>query len=306
MRYSLLSRFQGTLLGAALGEIYASQYQQQKSVASSPLKLEESLGVNLGVYPWYSISLLYAQSLIRCGKLDLEAWKKQKSLLSSKIGTASCSEAAIAMLPVALFLHENEAKLRDELVLASSLWQPASPTPSSVLAVGYALALALKEKLHPTTLIPQTLAYLKDSQTPFGQQLEQVQSFLENGSGLEQVVSQLFKVAQPSTTPVVLAFYCFLSTPEDFRLSVTRAIRTAYQPQITAALTGALSGVYNSLNGIPLGWRSSKRSDSGEILQVAAHLLAVWSGVYDTTTTQSTKETAVAAPRVIQPRQGGL
>ena len=310
MRYSLLSRFRGTLLGTALGEIYGSQYKQQTRLESPP-EPGESVELN-SLCPWSQIALLCAQSLIRCGRLDVEDWlhnlsRLQPSFLSSKIGAASGSEAAVATLPVALFFHENEATLLRELTLASAAWQGTQNTPIEVLAVGYAIALALTEKLNVATLIPQTLAYLQDSETPIGQQLAQIQTLLEQAAPLEQAVTQLCREHQPSTTPIALAFYCFLSTPEDFRLSLTRAMQTGYEPQTTAAITGALSGVYNSLIGIPLGWRLAfNRNNSGEMLQMADQLLRVWSGVYDPTTAHSCHLTTVAAPRVIQQRHGGL
>ena len=303
MRYSLLSRFRGTLLGARLGEIYGYGDKERASVSLSPVKLNiepgESVGLNAHICPWSQIAVMCAQSLIREGRIDLEV----QSGLASKIKAANCSQVAIATLPVALFFHENQATLQQQLRLASATWQGAASTEPA-LAVGYALAQALTEKLNPATLIPQTLTYLQDSQTPLVQHLAQVQTLLEQGASLEIALTHLLRDRQLSTNPIALAFYCFLSTPEDFRLSVTRAIRTGYQPQITAALTGALSGVYNSFTGIPLGWRIAfNRTDNGEILQLAACLLAAWSGVYDATTADRTDQMAVAAPRVIKPRQ---
>ncbi|MBD0347400.1 MAG: ADP-ribosylglycohydrolase family protein, partial [Coleofasciculus sp. Co-bin14] len=205
----------------------------------------------------------------------------------------------------------DKVKLRQQLLQAADLWQQEPNISEGALAVAFAIALALTEKLNVTTLIPQTLAYLEISQTPLVHQLEQVQTLLEQGAGLDRTLTQLHReVQRPGTPssrpyiPIALAFYCFLSTPEDFRLCVSRAVRTGHQSQITAALTGALAGVYNSIIGIPVSWRlaADRMSNTVGGLQQADRLLAVWSGVYDVSSAQHCPWTAVAAPQVIQPR----
>ncbi|GAC1495774.1 MAG: hypothetical protein NVS2B14_09630 [Chamaesiphon sp.] len=299
MRYSLLNRFQGTLLAAALGEIYGSQYKEGR--------LGAKLRIDSLIYPWSYIALTCTQSFVHCGRLDLEDWVHHPSLLP-KIGTASCSEAAIATVPVMLFFHENETILAEQLKLAAATWQGDDLSGMGVLAVGYAIAQALTEKLNPDLLITKTLTYLQNSQTPLVQQLEQVQTLLKQRACLDTAFTYLCRDSHPtSTTPIALAFYCFLSTPEDFRLSLMRAAQTAYQPQTTVALTSILSGVYNSLAGIPLSWRLLlNRTYTCEILHLADRLLGVWSGVYNATTVQLDRQAALAAPGVIQRRDSGL
>ena len=105
-------------------------------------------------------------------------------------------------------------------------------------------------------------------------------------------------------TCIALAFYCFLSTPENFRLAVSRATRTSYQPHLTTALTGALAGAYNSIIGIPVSWRltANRISQGTQRLSLAKRLIEVWAGVYDVSVLTQDQPLAVAAPRVIQPR----
>ncbi len=299
MRYSLLSRFRGSLLGTALGEVYQSPFQ----LSTTPICSKKSDF-------WLQVAIRGSQSLIDCGRLDLEDWKHrgnklQQSEPTSKIGFASLSNAAIATLPVALFFHEDQLTLKAQLQQAAKLWLPAGQTPTGVLAMGYAIAQALTERLNPDTLIPQTLVYLeeycqdaKPSLRAFIQQLEQVQNLLEQKAGLEKTVTQICRHPFTDTIPIALAFYCFLSTTEDFHLALARAVRTGYQPQTTAALTGALSGAYNSLAGIPI----VRRLTATEMVSLADRLLAVWSGVHITATDDRVQWSAVAAPRVMQQR----
>ncbi len=317
MRYSLLSRFRGALVGSIVGEILGSGGGIDRVLGAANLipSRAENTQLSQTLSDWSKIATCGTESLIRCGRLDLEDWVRhsemtQQSLLLLKMA-ASSSEAAVATLPIALFFHDDEVKLRQQLLKAAALWQHDSEESEGVLAVGYAIALALTEKLDFATLIPRILAYLGTSQTPLVQQLEQVQTLLEQGAGLDTTLTQLRRNSQYRSEPpshpytsIALAFYCFLNTPEDFRLCVTRAARSGEQHQTTVALTGALSGVYNSIIGIPVGWRLvANRSIAGvQKLQVAGRLFSVWSGVYDVSAIDQCPLAAVAAPRVIQPR----
>jgi len=317
MRYSLLNRFRGALLGSLIGEFLGNR-GCQGSVLGDFSFIPPNLGdakPNQMLSDWSQIATYGIEYLINCGRLDVEDWVLYSSKMQPSLGllkkAASSSEAAVAAIPIALFFHDDEIKLRQQLLACGAVWQQASEVCEDVLAIGYAIALALTQKLNCTTLIPQILAYLETSQTPLGQQLQQVQTLLEQGAGLDTTLNQLRRFGQrpgelsthPSS-PIALALYCFLSTPEDFRLCVSRAARSSYQPQITTAIAGALAGVYNSHIGIPVSWRlaANRISIGSERLQLAERLLAVWSGVYDISVTEPCQWVAVAAPRVIQPR----
>lgn len=317
MQYSLVSRFRGALLGSFVGEILGRVSCPGRVLGKATLTLPhvEDAQPSQMLSDWSQIATCGIESLIRCGKLDVEDWVLQAGMMQSSLlllkTTASSSEAAVATLPMALFFHEDEVKLRQQLLQAAAVWQQHSEASEGVLAVAYAIALALTEKLDFATLIPRTISYLGTSQTPLVQQLEQVQTLIEQSQGLDATLSQLRRDAQrrgnPSSCPytsIALAFYCFLTTPEDFRLCVTRAALSSYQPQTTAALTGALSGVYNSVTGIPVGWRLAVNQTIPGVqrLKLADRLLAVWSGVYEVSATEQFPRLAVAAPYVIQPR----
>jgi len=295
MRYSLLNRFQGALLGAALGEISGSQQLERSLILAPQIDLEVMRT---------QIAVKGFESLIRQGRLNLKDWVAHLPP-SAKLEALTVSETAIITLPIALFSHENLVTLREQLTLAASTFrQGAFQDSYGEFVMGYAIAQALTEKLNPQTLIVQILNYLQDSAHPLLQQLAQVQTLLEQRASLTTAVTHLCHNSDSQEIAIALAFYCFLSTPEDFRLSITRATRTGYQPPITSALTGILSGVYNSLIGIPLAWRLAfDNQDQTKILPLASRLVAVWSGAYHPETSlQEYHQMAVAAPRVIQPR----
>lgn len=316
MRYSLLSRFQGALIGSLVGEMLVHagcQNQLLGGVSLTSPKLEASQTLQQ-FSVWSQLATCGTESLIRCGRLNLEDWWLRLEKTPSSLGlnsAASMSESAVATLPIALFFHEDEVKLRQQLLTCQDLWQPQSEVLEGVLAIAYAISLALTEQLDCATLISRIQLYVGTSQSPLMRQLEQVQMLLEQGSGLETTLTHLRREAQIRGEPlgrahtcIPLALYCFLSTPEDFRLAVSRATRTGYQPHLTTALTGALAGAYNSIIGIPVSWRltANRISQGTQRLSLAKRLIEVWAGVYDVSVLTQEQPLTVAAPRVIQPR----
>ena len=380
MRHSLLSKFQGTILGAVLGDSIGLQYQRQ--LVGIPPQTEDLQpilqltkhqqltlsGATLALNSVNSkipsgkdssasgrLAVACAQSLIRCRGLDLKDWRDTwEAFAKSEIYHPRNSEfqtllnpgeAAVAALPSAMFFHENKAKLREKIMLAIEVW-PNENKPeweTAILAVGYAIARTLKDKLDPATAIEQTIAYVK-TDNGLTELLLQLQILLEKGADLETATTHLCKSAtalrerqeegkKKSHTnsiinpgifiPIAVAFYCFLNTPEDLRLSVLRAARCGIAGQLTCALTGALSGAYNGVATIPVEWRQvysaavtsvplaegpepsvwETRSDA-KIVELANNLFAVWAGVYrpDAGLDSTGLARSVAAPYVIRPR----
>lgn len=275
MQYSLFSRFRGTLLGAS-GELERDRGQ---------------------------LLLPGIRSLVRLGKFDANDWRNA----FDQVTRHTPEEAVIASLPLDLFYHDNEANLRKNLQLALESRQQNAPTiREPVLAVGYAIAQCLTEKLNVMTLLPKTVAFLGQTQTQIPQQLLKVQAMLEQQAGLERVQAEVTGFAQ-STASIPIAFYCFLSTVEDLRLSVMRAAQTSDQPQHTSAITGALSGAYNGVAGIPTSLRVMLSryhlKSVTEMIELSNLLVAVWSGLYDQSPypNELTPVAAIAAPQVIRP-----
>ncbi|MEC4813912.1 MAG: ADP-ribosylglycohydrolase family protein [Scytonema sp. PMC 1069.18] len=299
MRYSLVSRFKGSVLGAILGENIALRGK----------------GSQNEILHWSQISILTAESLITLGKFDANDWRDRQR----KEGVQLKNDVLkiLATLPVAFFFHEDLIKLRHNLLLAAELWQDNPMVRDGMLAVGYALAQSLMEKLIPRTLIPQIISFLGETPTNLPQELLKVNHFLESGTGLARVQTELNRADKPSYA-IAMAFYCFLSSGEDFRLSVLRASQNGNVCQSISALTGALSGAYNSTIGIPVIWQvllEQEQANSYHMLQLVDALVAVWSGVYDLATSFSefrqekcaigqgfSTTQAIAAPRVIRLR----
>lgn len=300
MRYSLVSRFRGTLEGAILGE-----------------NLVETRDIRS--LHWQKMAIMGGESLISLGRFDLDDWRQrqQKELPDLDI----YSSAILAVLPVALYYHENTIKMRQNLLHVVEIWDDDPVLQDGTLAVGYALAQCLTEKLSIATLIPQTISFIGETSTNLPQELLKVNNLLNCGATLEMAQAELSKEEKLSNV-IAMAFYCFLSTLEDFRLSVLRATQNGNCSQI-AAITGALSGAYNSITGIPVTWQVGgvqaksaewKLTSFSVMVELSNALVAAWSGVYNVATCSGeVKQTctmaqnfsqvqAIASPRVIRLR----
>lgn len=314
MRYSPISRFKGTLLGALLGGSLAS---------GGKVQFESYL--DLG-----RMAVLGIQSLIALGRLDLDDWiERQQEESAHSAATDDISiKIIIATLPVALFFHENPIKLRQNLLRVLKIWEDDPVVRDGTLAVGYAIALALNEKLDPLTLIPQTISFIGETPTSIPKKLLRIQNLLEQGAGLSTAQAEFAKEEKLSNI-IAMAFYCFLSTLEDFRLTVLQATHndnsqvqdaTFLGSQATGAITGALSGAYNGTGGIPVNWQVLLLQSNSpvwgltsfsQMLELTDAFVGVWSGVYNLTLnpkelTEEECEVAplsvYAAPRVIRSR----
>jgi len=325
MQHSLLCRFQGALLGSLMGELVSYDRDPgfgdsvgKKSLQfakSQPQSSQSNLGIPKGS-AWNQITTCGLESVIETGGLNLDDWlmrcrQTHPSLLELK-GNAQSSEIALSTLHLALFFHENQDRLRQSLVKAAAIWQVDPNASAGVLATAIAIAVILTETFNPTPLIPQILSRLGTEPTALTKRLQQVQTLIAAGADLETTTAHLRRLPEnlgnredASDMAIALAFYCFLYTPEDFYLCVSRAVRSGYQTPITAALTGALAGVYNGINGIPVNWRVAALTIPAFIQrwQLTDQLLAVWLGVYDQhQSTNQYKQAAIAAPNIIQRR----
>jgi hypothetical protein len=280
-----------------LGETLVSQTTRKVELTV----LEQKLS------PWSRIAIDLSERLIDSGALSAKDWKqigdRREDFLEGKTIPGS-GEVAWAVLPAIFFFHDNADLLQEQLQHLRAIWGLSAETVEDVLIWRYAIALALREKLNPSQAITQILARYQAGRTHLIQQLEQVQTFLHQGTPLEQVAFQMARQGKHDRSEIALAFYCFASTPEDFRLCLMRATRMGKQAALVSALAGALAGAYNSFSGIPLSWRVALQTHpiGQKLARLAIHLFAVWAGVYQSDRVNLVQVAAVASPLVIQPR----
>jgi len=121
---------------------------------------------------------------------------------------------------------------------------------------------------------------------------------------------QEIKLKLPSTCQDIwLALYCFATTSENLALSVRRVKTSEGSNSIILALLGALSGVHNGVNAIPVSWRCLLQKERTEWKQKLRLMWATWSGNYHFPGRANLDEhldvnaMAIAPCGVIQPRR---
>lgn len=239
-----------------------------------------------------------AQDLISHGQVFPDRWLADllqhhdfETASPARIAVPTPAEILLALLPVALFYHDDPIRLAQasqSLFLALRREWPASISvtgnriqtesngnPLAAAWVSFALALAqiCQGNRELLTLIPQVLAtfpVIAPRVVDDPQAMAQAEEFLQiaqrgltQGVGLAAVVSTLLEPAPEMTIApsVALALYCFLSAPWDFRWAVVRSLQatrllapigqTAPMPG-WVALTGALAGCYHGGYSLPL------------------------------------------------------
>ncbi|MCS6813833.1 MAG: hypothetical protein NZ772_09725 [Cyanobacteria bacterium] len=112
------------------------------------------------------------------------------------------------------------------------------------------------------------------------QTLRTVAALYQNGASLTAAQQAL------AYLPLVyraygLALFCFVTTPQDCRLTLQRAIGCTDQP-LTTIGAGLLVGAYNGELGLPIEWRAAQLGAYDErVRPVVTQLFARWCGVYD-------------------------
>jgi hypothetical protein len=281
MQSALLYRFQATMMGTIMGEMIGIQ-------ASGRLPSRH--------YSLEDLMEFYAESLIDPSRIENSSDPIFREPLTN-------AEAAIALLPMFLYFHDDFTKLRQNLQTVLKVWQNLLLSELDLLAIGYTISQALKGDLNPRRLVsPMFEALLAPPEgIPRLQRLQQVETMVQQKVGLEDAVQLILTLSDATTgdAAIALALYCFLSTAGDFRLSILRAAQTRYQVPGVTALTGALSGALNSTIGLPADWRVTLTQEEN-IRQICTRLLASWSGMYHL---NDENLRSASAQSVIAPRQ---
>ncbi|AFZ02699.1 ADP-ribosylglycohydrolase family protein [Calothrix sp. PCC 6303] len=282
MRYSLVNRFRGALLGALVSE----------------KKL-------LGVTSLSKAVVASCESLVKLGTLDVNVWLELKSDKFVKDNEVINYQVKwiLTTLPVALFFHENPIKLRQNLVNVAQIWDDEPILRDVALVFGYAIALSLEARFTPSNLIPQLLTFLGETSTDLPEKLLKVQELSLRRASLEQIKSELIRHNQLSEM-IAIALYCLITSLEDFPTSVLRASQNEQLSPASSIITGALSGAYNSISGIPISWQVNQlEPDFREIIALSDQLFAAWSGIYDLNSSanhDTVEKFAVVSARIVK------
>lgn len=278
MRQTLLSRWEGSLLGSSLGEVFPSR---EHPPSPPPWRRDQQQGV---------------EALATTGKWNL----------SLELETLRCGELLLRCLPLLLFFHDDPQTLNEQLLRIAQQQQYSPEAQAAMLSYGTVIRWCLTEQLSEKTLfqdLQKTLQQRKINQT-----LRILQSNVEQGVSVKETKKQLFSTCQE----IWLALYCFATTSEDLVLSVSRADKNEAAPSVTLALVGALSGAHNGVSSLSVPWRIQLHEPKKQWQEQLVNLLGTWSGSYGFAKIDFTVESdslvcgsqisAIASPKIIQSR----
>ncbi|HAC65235.1 MAG TPA: ADP-ribosylglycohydrolase family protein [Cyanothece sp. UBA12306] len=262
MRYSLYSRFQGTLIGSLIG-----------------LELEKKNPSEIG---WLNLNYKLIKMLAQKGEISTEDWlilDTENPLSSPNYRSMNLGELMLGILPLILFFHDAPSLLEEQLQPLIVKGKDA-PEKQEILKIWVQLLiLILTENVPVNNIISHLLTNHSCSCQFLIEQLETAQQFLAQKTPLNQVKDHFVQQSSLEQSALILGLYCFIGTPEEFALSLRRAYQL--KSPVIIALTGAIAGAYNSIDGIPnhwhLAWKQSRTSE--DIRQTIGNFWAMWTGV---------------------------
>lgn len=288
MNHRLIDRFRGLFLGVAVVENYLQENLHQNCFHLAADQDRSPLLLNppreLG---WSEAMATSTQALVR-GEflppiLGADCLDKDNEF----------TRQIAKILPIGLFYHENLPRMQEQ-VCEQIFNEAGRELKAGVIAVGIAIALLCCEQANPKTLISALLRQEIVAGTLIHDHLTQVQKLLNTQASLTTVYAQLTSASSSTLSQAIasiaLAFYCGLSTADSFGLTLRRFLQLPQPSLLSALLVSAMSGVLNSLKGIPLDWQTplfmQSRNTEGSplcrqnILSHSDHLLSLWFGYY--------------------------
>jgi hypothetical protein len=295
MQKSLITKLQGGLAGMYI----AQKVRMSPSEPAGPTE-ENFRQQQKNAFKNYALLCgASVESIIHCRSVNIEDWMVATNRLLEGDGHG------IAITPIAMYLHDDVPLLQTTLSTIGDRYRLDRITVDSLLFLGTAIAYLLSEQATPETLVPKVLESLPTSDNRLTDQLRLIQECSIEGaqpSTISDLIATIARRQQPFILPVAMATYCFLCTPNNYKLAVQRSAQIPRQPFVTLAMTGILLGTHNGLTTIPASWYAEGMRGADQLLQSAERLLSTWSGVYQP---GRSMQGVVAAPGIMQRRDLG-
>lgn len=295
MHHNTYDRFCGSWWGSIIGQTIVNRFDD-------PL-----------TQPWLLKRRQIAQ-MILTQKSDPNNLLSSLALQSAGNGLKYYSNL-LSSLPLIIF-QTDEVSLSEKLAKQPNLKTVNSQSQifliQDILIWGYLLTTVLNHpsKIAKKKLLIQDIFQLNlMPKSPLIEMLNIVVQGIKNGSSLHQLMEQLLAKDRLQATAIALAWYCFASTPHDFKLSVLRAARVDSKlAWLTTSLTSTLSGAYNGVTTISGIWRAEITQNQNWDLEnrLLLKLFRFWSGIYlpeQNNESYNLELDAIASPQFIQPRQ---
>ncbi|WP_017304330.1 hypothetical protein [Spirulina subsalsa] len=270
MNYSLFSRFQGGWVGSEIVEHCPKVFGQD----TTRLSLSGSYSLTKKIKFCVLKHLITGNSPDDLRHLREGDWAGDKFASSGEGMTEA--EVAVMSLPLILYWHDQPDLLDQGLRGLAGDYLRESGSVAEVLLWGQSMAIAL-QGTKPRLGLEQLHHWVVSHCPQLSPPLESLKTALNRDEPLSLSHHQNQGFNAPAS-PIWMALYNWAATPEDLATSLQRALHQTPAPHCTLQLTGALSGVYNSLSSLPIAWRLSR--DLSPLLEPIGALFAAWSGAY--------------------------
>lgn len=300
-------KFTGCLLGLAIGDALGSRLEgySTESVRRPGLSVSEFLDE---LWSWSrgkwtddtKMALALAESIVESGGFDPESaahkylewyisgdWRgigrtTEQSLENLREGAgwrnsgieadwAAGNGTAMRIAPIGLLNMNTPSRIEIDAREDAIITHNNHEAINGSYAVAYAVSRLAKGTIEPGSLIKETVDFIHPSEVLLG--LEIAQKLFEEGVPADEALLDLGTGGYVVET-VASAFYCFISSPEDYETAIYHAIRGGKDTDTTAAVTGALSGAYLGFEGIRLRWREEVE-DAAKIERLAEQIYEI-------------------------------
>jgi hypothetical protein len=298
MHHNTYDRFCGSWWGSIIGQTIVDQINQFDDPLTQPWLLKRR----------QIAQMIITQKLDTTNSLSFLA-------LQSAGDDLKYHSNLLSLLPLIIF-QTDKANLSLKLAKQPNLKTVNSQSnifPSQdILIWSYLLTTVLNHSTkiaEKKLLIQNVFQHNLMAKSPLIEMLNIVVQGIKNGSSLHQLTEQLLTKDQLQATAIALSWYCFATTPHDFKLSVQRAARVDSKlAWLTTSLTSTLSGAYNGVTTISGNWRAEIEQNQSWDLEnhLLLKLFRFWLGIYPSEQNNESYNLeldAIASPQFIQPRQ---
>ncbi|HIK15293.1 MAG TPA: hypothetical protein IGS53_08425 [Leptolyngbyaceae cyanobacterium M33_DOE_097] len=311
MQHSIVSRFEGALLGAVLGEVLG-YYALTK--AGQPREINRwfpGLSSTQAIPPSAIAPTLLANGnrlIQQSGQITQIEPPKQRD---------NAAILTLTNLPIVLLHHASDWQLEQQLSQLIESWQIPTVTGKAWLEMSQAIARVLRENCPTAEWLLNLTAALGLPKLEPETTLQGVNSTAEATQSrsltalgglhdLPKRVQQLIPDSQAEgATAVLLALVYFLRTPTNLPASLLAAAYAPSIPQLVCPLVGTFAGAMGGRASIPLMWSIHLEKTPllglyrADIHNLAQALFRSWAGVLSD---DVQLEVAIAAPNIIRPR----
>ncbi len=333
MNYSTLDRFQGAWLGSVIGAALAEntersdynkilQYRfpnwiQTRDEVAQVIIEEQPISVLPQLDRVLSQSCFDdSPDTVYHDAIDGNN-NKQQSI--PKADFNCCCDAIFILLPL-IMLQEDNKDIKDlyKAAIQDCTTINSTEAEQEIEAWCYLTNLMLNhrfqlEEQNVSMMVKQVLGGARVRTTSLGTKLEIVSQAWERGFSLQQLADKLDRQESKEdailtvSSAIALSFYCFISTPRNFMLSVKRATKIPNNLSVpVTVLTASISGAYNGISSISRNWLAATNNHQfQQAKKTANRLFETWSGIYNPDNLEllyNRDLLAVASPKIFQPR----